>query len=167
MRLQSTHTPKAYLAAMKERMGSHAALWSERFTGIFLGRLFYVTHHAGYEWNRQITNQKNAALGYVKKAEHGSEIRFLLFQSVLCPQYLVPCLLILGGFFWGTWPVWIEYPVMLIVNILIILVTFLLTTVFETTTDGSIEGRKTLLGLLADPADFFSYLKYQKDLRQF
>jgi hypothetical protein len=53
------------------------------------------------------------------------------------------------------------------VNILIILVTFLLTTVFETTTDGSIEGRKTLLGLLADPADFFSYLKYQKDLRQF
>lgn len=165
MRLQSTHTPKAYHAAMKERMGSRFAIGSERFTGTFIGRVFYVTHHAGYEWNRRITNQKNAALGYVKKTENGSEIRFLLFQGMLCPQYLIIYLLILGAFFLVNWPALIASPGLMIVEILIFVACLVLPTFFETLTDGSIEGQKSLLGLLADPADLFAYLKHQKDLR--
>ena len=94
MRYGTTMHPKEYLRHMKERMGSRLDIWSERFTGILMGRFFYVTHHAGYEWNRRITNKKNAALGYVKETENGCEIRFLHFQGVLCPQYLIPWLLI-------------------------------------------------------------------------
>ena len=165
MKLQSTHTPKAYIMAMKQRMGSRFAFWSERFTGTFIGRLFYVTHHAGYEWDRRITNQKNAALGYLRKTENGSEVRFLLFQGVLCPQYLIFYLLILGMYLLGTWPAFWEAPLLMIFCILIILSMPLLATFFETLTDGSIEGRKNLLGLLADPSDPFAYLNHQRELR--
>ena len=165
MRLHSTHTPKAYKSALKERMGSRFAIGSERFTGIFIGKLFYVTHHAGYEWNRQITNQKNAALGLIKATESGSEIRFLLFQSVLCPQYLILYLLICGGYAVGTWPVMRVSPFLIAIEFLILIGLPLLMTLFESLTEGSIEGQKNLLGLLADPTDFFAYLHHQKDLR--
>ena len=165
MRLHSTHTPKVYKSALKERMGSHFAIGSERFTGIFMGKLFYVTHHAGYEWNRRITNQKNAALGFIKTTESGSEIRFLLFQSVLCPQYLILYLLICGGYAVGTWPVMKVSTLLIAIEILILIGIPLLIAFFESLTEGSVEGRKSLLGLLTDPADFFAYLHHQKELR--
>lgn len=165
MRIQSSLTPKEYRRAMKERMGSRFALWSERFTGIFIGRFFYVTHHAGYEWNRRITNQKNAALGFIKTTESGSEVRFLLFQSVFCPQYFLLFLLICGGYTLASLPIYQDLPLFICIELLTLIVVPLLCAFFESLTEGSIEGRKCLLGLLADPTDFFAYLNHQKDLR--
>ena len=164
MRIQTTITPKAYLSAMKERMGSRLAWGAERFTGCFLGRLFYVTHHAGFEWNRRITNQKNAALGIVKKTDTGCEVRCFRFQGALCPQYLIVYLLIFSAHLLGTWPVLLEKPILMFLSILIIVGTPLLTTLFETFTDGSIEGRKNLMGLLFDPTDHFSYLNHRNEI---
>ena len=87
-------SPKEYLSAMKGRMSGHFELGQERFTGFFLGRLFYVTHHAGYEWNRRITNEKSAALGYVKKVETGCEVHCIRFRGMLCPLQFIPFYLI-------------------------------------------------------------------------
>ena len=165
MKMQTTLTPKHYLSAMKKRMGSRFAWGSERFTGFMLGHFFYVTHHAGYEWNRRITNQKNTAFGYVKKVENGSEIRFLHFQGMLCPQILIPYLLFFAGYAVVTWPVFSENPILLIASMLIIVFAPLLESCIESITDGSIEGRKSLLGLLIDPSDYFAYLNHQNELR--
>ena len=165
MRIQASLKPKAYLSAMKERMGSRFAWGSERFTGCFLGRLFYVTHHAGYEWNRRITNQKNAALGCVKETENGCEIRFLHFQGALCPQYLFFYLLILGVYLLLSWPVFIGHPLLMIFAILFVLGAPLLSACIESMTDGSIDGRKSLLGLLIDPTDYFASLHHQNEIR--
>ena len=118
MRIQTSLAPNTYRDAIKERLGSYFAWGTERFTGWFLGRFFYVTHHAGYEWNRRITNQKNAAFGYVRKTEHGSDVRCFLFQGVLCPQYLLPYLLIFGIYLLVTWPVYVESPLLLILSLL-------------------------------------------------
>ena len=165
MRLQSTHTPKEYKRAMKERMGSRFAIGSERFTGTFIGRVFYVTHHAGYEWNRKYTCQRNAALGYMKKAETGCEVRFLTFQSFLCPTVLIPYLLLIAILGIFAFPGIFHMPGLLIVECIIALGMPLVYTAIEILTDGSIEGRKCLLGLLADPADLFAYLNHQRELR--
>lgn len=165
MRFQTPLTPKDYRSAAKERMGSYFAWGSERFTGWFLGKFFYVTHHAGYEWNRRITSQKNAALGYVKKTENGSEVRFILFQGMLCPSVLIPYLLLAGIYLLFTWPVLIVKIFSLLFTLLIIVGTPLLATVIEISTNDSIEGRKTLLGLLIDPTDYFAYLHHQNEIR--
>ena len=164
MRYDSTMQPREYLRHMKERMGSRLDIWSERFTGIFMGRFFYVTHHAGYEWNRRITNQKNAALGYVRETENGCEIRFLHFQGLLCPQFLIPWLLISVALLVLCWPAFEELPLMLIAAILMIVGFPVLFTCIESTTDGSIDGRKSLLGLLIDPSDMFASLHHQNEI---
>ena len=164
MRYTSAMRPKEYLRHMRERMGSRWDLWSERFTGCFLGRFFYVTHHAGHEWNRRITNQKNAALGYVKETENGCEIRFLRFQGVLCPQYLIPWLVICAVFLLLCWPVLADLPLLLIAEILLAVGFPALYTCIEISTDGSMDGRKSLLGLLIDPSDMFASLHHQNEI---
>ena len=164
MKMQSSLTPKTYLSAIKKRMGSRFAWGSERFTGCFLGRFFYVTHHAGYEWNRRITNQKNTALGYIKATENGSEVRFLHFQGMLCPHFLIPYLLLAAAYLIVTWPVLAEIPIYFVLSILIILGGPVLETIVESLTDASINGHKCLLGLLIDPSDYFAYLHHQNEL---
>ena len=57
----SSQNAKDYLQAMKQQMSGHFQFGVERYTGFFFRNCFYVTHHAGFEWNRKITNQKNAA----------------------------------------------------------------------------------------------------------
>ena len=167
MKTQTQLSPRDYLAAMKERMGSRFSFGAERFTGFFMGRFFLVTHHAGYEWNRRITNQKNAALGYVKRTENGCESRFFHFQGMLCPQYLLVYLLCFTAYLVITWPVLAEITGVLIGTILIIVGMPPVITFFESLTEGSMEGRKSLLGLLFDPSDYFSYLKHQTEIDRF
>lgn len=164
MRIQTSLAPEVYRSAVKERMGSYFSWGAERFTGWFLGHVFYVTHHAGYEWNRRITNQKNAAFGYVRQTENGSEVRCFLFQGVLCPQYLLPYLLIFGIYLVLTWPVLCESPLLLVLSLLIIVGMPPVMAFIEACTDGSVEGRRNLLGLLIDPTDYFANLHYQNEI---
>ena len=158
MIIQSALTPKAYRSALKERMGSRFAFFTERFTGRFLGRLFYVTHHAGYEYDRRYTSPKNSALGYIKETKNGSEIHFLHFQGMLCPHFLLPYLLILSAYVALIFPALKERILILIFLVLFFVGYPLVATVLQSATDRSIEGEKSLFGLLHDPTDFFGYL---------
>ena len=169
MRITSTLAPKAYLATVKEQMSGHFELGAERFTGFFLGPCFHVTHHAGHEWNRRYTNEKNAAVGYVRKTEDGCELRFILFKGFLCPaQFLFwQCLFVLPYFFifllnevtapdllWPTLGICCGF-----------LTLFLATaTFFESLTERSEEGRRILLAFLIDPNDPFSYLNNRNQI---
>ena len=162
MKIHSSLSKKAYLHAMKDYMSGHFDFGSERFTGFFLGPCFYVTYHSGFEWNRKITNQKNAAVGFVKAADDGCNVHFLRFKGALCPLVFLPLLItmllispVIGDYnagadlalkaqiaFWGTI---ICAPII---------------TFFEALTQRSEEGRRALLSLLTDPSDPYANMKY-------
>ena len=74
MKIDSPLSSKEYLAGIRNNLGSYSDFGSERYTGIVLGRFFWVTYHSGYEWNRRITNEKNRAWGYVKDTNHGCRV---------------------------------------------------------------------------------------------
>ena len=157
MKITSPLPPKAYLFHMKEQMGSFMDFASDRFTGRFLGRFFYVTHHSGYEWNRRITNEKNGAIGYVRSHEDGCEVCFIRLKGMFCFGQFLFILLItviaiaaltlqLG--FWDPSFLWFL-PAALAIGAMY--------TLFESLTERSQEGRHILNALLLDPSDPFSY----------
>ena len=162
MRIESPYTPKEYLANLKFNMSSHFEFGCERFTGFFLGRLFYVTYHSGYEWNRRITNQKNAAMGYVKRTDDGCEVRFVRFRGPLCPLQFLPFLLIMLAcslFFFSADPL-VDAPTRMIIGLIATVITALITAFIESMTERSEDGRRTLLSMLIDPYD--SLANYDK-----
>ncbi len=169
MKIESALKPKEYLDAMKERMEGHFDLGNERFTGFFLGRAFTVTHHAGAEWNRRITNEKNTAVGFVKKTDMGCSVSFVRCRGILSPPLFlttfailfIPLLLTLMI---GT--VTQEISPMDILNVGgvcfgITLFLGLATALCESLTEAGQEGRKILNALLLDPTDIFSYTHNQ------
>lgn len=144
------------------QMSAHSDFGRERFTGFFAGRFFYVTHHAGYVWNQKFSNQKNAAMGYVKRAENGCEVRFRRFRGALCPMILLPLFLFfyavcLAAFLLnGMLEVQSLGNTMLICLALVggtLAIILPLETFFESLTEESVLGRQTLLALLEDPQD--------------
>lgn len=83
MRIDIPYSKKRYLYELRQQMGEFTDFWSERFTGIFLGSLIYVTHHAGHEWNRKITNEKSRAIGFVKKRGDGCMVYAITTRGYL------------------------------------------------------------------------------------
>ena len=165
----STHSKAEYIEALKENMSGHFELGTERFTGFFIKNWFHVTHHAGYEWNRRYSNQKNAAVGYVKETENGCEVRFVCFKGALVPsQFLlmlaltIPLILIMA-FLEGITDENIIRSLMWFCLISIIPAA-LITTFFESVTERSEEGKRILLALLIDPKDPFSYLNNRNQI---
>ena len=157
MTIKSHYSPKEYLVHMKSNMSGHFEFGCERFTGFFLGRLFYVTYHSGYEFNRRITNQKNAAMGYVKQTEAGCEVRFLRFRGGFCPLVFLPayllflgCVLLLHAENMYSPD---DFKFVLIASHVIIAISVAVSTFIESLTTGSEDGRRTLLSMLIDPYD--------------
>lgn len=165
MILSSPLSPKAYIYHLKEHMSGHFEFGNERYTGFFLGRYFCVTHHAAYEWNRKYTNQKNCAVGHVRPAETGCEVRFIRFKGALCPPQFLGMLLIMfvlslfmflgqaGEFHIGL------VAISAAISLGSTLFAAPLATLFESFTHESEEGRKILIALLMTPDDPFPYLR--------
>jgi hypothetical protein len=82
----------------------------------------------------------------------------------LCPQFLIPWLLISVVLLVLCWPALVDLPLMLIAAILMIIGFPVLFTCVESTTEGSIDGRKSVLGLLIDPSDMFASLHHQNEI---
>lgn len=163
MRIISSLTPKVWLSAAKEQMSGHLELGAERYTGFFIGPFFYITHHAGHEWNRRITNEKNAAVGYIRKTEDGSEVRCMLFKGLLCPaQFLSLLFFTIAIVLLPLLSSGIRNPATILTAMAyatgIIVLMAPIATLFESLTERSQESRKNLIALLIDPADPFSYL---------
>lgn len=156
MILSSELSKHAYLSALKGAMSSHTDFGVERFTGFFLGSCFYVTHHAGFEWNRKYTNQKNAAMGYVKQTENGCEVRFLRFRGMLCPMIFLPYFLILEAIvvmYFLSGQAAQDGIVAPVLYTLVIVALALIETFFEGLYEESGTGRRMLLSLLHAPSD--------------
>ena len=78
-----------YLYELRQQMGSFTDFWSERFTGIFIGNFFYVSHHAGHEWNRRITNEVSRGVGFVTNHPEGCKVHVILTRGYLELFWLV------------------------------------------------------------------------------
>ncbi len=100
MKIHSEHSVDAYLYELQENLGNSTDFGVERFTGLVWGKFFCVTHHCAWEWNRRITCEKNSAIGYVKKSDNGSDVRFIKTKGDLRPQILIPFLLICAFIAW-------------------------------------------------------------------
>lgn len=152
MQIESPLTPKEYLSAAKSNMSSSLDFGRERFTGFFLGRLFYVTHHCHYEWDREFKNPKNAALGFVKTSVTGSDVHFVTFRGALCPLIFLPLLLLSL-----TISIIKGNPDYMGINTIIAIVIPLIyasiDAFIESTTMRSEDGQRALLSMLTDPTD--------------
>ena len=158
MVLHSPLSKKEYLEALQENMGAHSDFGSERFTGFFIGSCFYVTHHAGYEWNRRISNQKNAAIGYVKKAEEGCDVRFLRFRGAMCPLVFLPISLVMGLVLSFTALMnQLQHGYTLLtawgIAFAVAAIAAPISALTESMTEGGEDGRRSLLSMLVDPSD--------------
>ena len=152
MAIVSKHSPKEYMKSLRYYMESHFDFGQERFTGFFLWRLFYVTHHAGFEWNRRITNQKNAAMGFVTKCGDGCKVHYLRFRSVMCPLVFWPCyglLLLVAMMDYTDVPQLTRF----IIATVAMLIATPIYTFIECLSQRSEDGRKALVSLLMDPSD--------------
>lgn len=78
------------MAALRSRFSFPLAFfYTERVTGITIGRFFPVAYHSPYEWNRRITRECNRAIGYVKETDGTTEIRFIRSRGLISPFWLV------------------------------------------------------------------------------
>ncbi len=82
--LYSLMDKKAYLASLKQKMGSPFLIFDERVTGVIIGPFFSVAYHAPFEWNRRITSECSRAMGFVRTAHEETEIVFLRSKGNLC-----------------------------------------------------------------------------------
>lgn len=158
MKIRSSQTPEEYISAMQSQMSEHFAFGQERFTGFFLGRLFSVTYHSGYEWNRRISNQKNTAIGYVKKAEDGCVVRCICLKELMAPTQFLPVygflllILLASMFLHGIQDLSAFLPLALIL-LVVLMVCALITAVVGSLTEQGEINRKTIISFLLDPSD--------------
>ena len=89
MRIVSPLEKEKYLHDLRCQMESWFAFGQPRFTGVVLGNFLYITHHAGYEWNRRITNEKSRAIGFVTRYGDGCQVKLICFRGYLDPVSLV------------------------------------------------------------------------------
>ena len=163
MKQTSSLSRRQYLISLRMRMSGHFD-WNERFTGFFLGNCFHVTHHAGYEWDRRYASPKNAAVGYIKETDEGCELHYFLARGMLCPaQFLSYFLLftaaLIGMCAWYDLQSEMGLPLYIGIGLIMTAVPACITTLFESTSERSAEGREALLALLEDPTDPFLHLR--------
>lgn len=169
MKIPSSMSPRQYLQAMKDQMQGHFQFGAERYTGFFLGNIFCVTYHSGYEWNRRITSEKNCALGFIRKTEDGCTVHCFRTKGMLCPPqfllYFLMCTICLALVTAGDIPFLRTYPLLYpVLGLGISAVVAPIESFFESISERSYEGGKILIAFLIDPADPFSYLHNQNKL---
>ncbi len=169
MKIPSALSKEKYLSSLKRNMSAHSEFGAERFTGFFAGRFFYVTHHCGYEWNRKITNQKNAAFGYVKESENGCEVHFIRFRGAFCPMVFLPLFLVLYAasvalFLYVGLQEFYGIGGILLISLAIagpiLAISLPIATFWECLTEKSENGRRLLLSMLRDPTNPKENLPY-------
>jgi hypothetical protein len=153
MKIISALSRWKYLSALRQQMSASSDFGLERFTGFFAGSCFYVTHHCKYEWNRKITNQKNAAIGFVKDTERGCEVHFLCLKGLMCPlaflfvaitTFPLVTLVAIRNRVMDLQQFWALYYI-----VLLCVAPF--SALFESFTEGSRYGKEMLLSLLKEP----------------
>lgn len=98
MIVSSNLSKKAYLEEFRSQVkGNFFCFGEERFTGFVIGNFFSIAYHSGYEWNRRLTNEKNRAIGFVRKSGAGCKVYAVRLRGYTNPLSLI---LIFTLFLW-------------------------------------------------------------------
>ena len=161
MKIRSSLSHKEYLSAMKSHMESYTDFGVQRFTGLFIGRFFSVTHHSGFEWNRRFTNEKQRVIGFVKKDAEGCTVHCVRLAGYTNPLSLIGFTLLYflifslqdGGFHLLIGKHWW----MPLVGALI---TAVISAAGSCLTERGEEGSRMINALILDPVDPYSVMRY-------
>ncbi len=156
MRFDASVKKKKYLRELRLQMESWFAFGQPRFTGLVLGSFFYITRHAGYEWNRRVTNEKHRAIGFVTKQGERCAVHAVFIPGYLDPLSLVWYYLICMVIFWiyGLNP-WVHF-VPNIIAVGVALLSGVISAVASCVTERGREAFDDLLTLLNDPVRFWA-----------
>ena len=153
MKMESSLSAAEHRRWLRRHLEYPFSFFTERFAGFVIGPVFYVIHHTEYEYDRRFNSPKNAALGFIQKADCGCQLRFITFRGVLCPsQFLllffatfVICLL--------SKPQVISMPVFLGILLAVELIYALVYALIESCSPRSEDSRDKLLSLLSGKDD--------------
>ena len=150
MFIQSSLSPECYRNAIKASLRNFSNPFCDHFTGFFIGKWFYLSHHGEREFGSRITPHC-AAVGYMKETEKGSDIHFLSFRGLFCPsRFLVHLLICIGICLMH--PGFKPYPVVdILIGIFIALGCATFYTLMEITIQRSKDCYDALMELMDDP----------------
>ena len=158
MIIQSNLQAKDYLPALRGQIDNRITFGQEHLSGFVLGSVFSVTYHSGYEYDRRYSNPKNSAIGYVRETENGCEAHFLHTTGLLYPFGYLLMMLGTAAFYFcfvlaNHAPEMLAAPIILGFTFLFPLLPILVSAVFESFTDRSLDGAATLFRIMRDPKD--------------
>lgn len=156
MIVDSPLSPKQYKAAVRSRLENYRNFWDERYTGRFIGPVFYITHHSYWEWNRRITGEMNNAIGFIKKTESGCSVHFIHTTGILNPFHLILFFLIfmiVGVFNFQDVPLdkGEALGIQLLISFTALIITSLITAISDALTENGLRGENCLYELMMDP----------------
>ena len=156
MIIQSNLPYKRYLCELKANLGSIFSFGEERVAGTVIWRFFSITSHAGYEWNRRITNEKQRAIGFAKPDGEGTKIYCIRLAGLTNPISLAALFLFCMAISL------VKMEGLSVAALQISLVTTVLTAIIsaigDSWTERGMEAYHTLTAYLTDPADYYSLL---------
>lgn len=149
---------KEYLHALRNRIDNSFSFGETHVSGFVLGKVFSVTYHSGYEYDRRYGNPKNSAIGYVRQTEDGCEARFLHTTGLLYPfGYLFAVLYTIAIYVFyaiiNYAPELLSFPLLAGFGLLLPIVIIAIQAFGESFTDRSMDGAATLLCLMQDPKE--------------
>jgi hypothetical protein len=96
----SNLSKEAYLEEFRSQVkGNYFCFGEERFTGFVIGNFFSIAYHSGYEWNRRYTNEKNRAIGFVRKNGAGCKVYAVRLRGYTNPLSLIILFAVFLGLF--------------------------------------------------------------------
>lgn len=152
-RISSPLNPGTYLALIRRSFGFPLAVYSERVTGITIGRFFSVAYYCPFEWNRRITNECNRAMGYVKETDGGSEVRFIRSAGMLSTSWLLFWTAVFSAFYYVKLEEISLFSVLLCAAAAFVLC--LVTAFIDSLTEEGIQGAGVITRLLEKPDEFY------------
>lgn len=156
MIIQSKLPYKRYLNELKANLGSIFSFGEERVAGTVIWRFFSITCHAGHEWNRRITNEKQRAIGFARPDGDGTKIYCIRLAGLTNPISLAVMFLFCMVAFaiQGLGSLGAMVQASLIVTGFMAL----FTAITDSWTERGMEAYRTLTAYLMDPADYYSLL---------
>lgn len=153
MTYESPLSVKEHRRWLRRHMEYPFSFFTERFAGFAIGPVFYVIHHAEYEYDRRINMPTNAALGFMRGAENGCRLHFITFRGLLCPSQFLILFAITFFFCLFKADEILSMPVLLAVLLPIQLVFAGINAFVESLSERSEDGRDKLLYLLTGKDD--------------
>lgn len=156
MIIQSELPYKRYLHELKGNLDSFFHFGDERVTGIVVWRFFSITCHAGYEWNRRITNEKQRAIGFAKPNGDGTKIYCIRLAGMTNPISLAVIFLLcmLLSAVKGN----VSLGVMVQISLITTGFAALFTAITDSWTERGMEAYRTVTAYLTDPSDYYALL---------